>query len=56
MELCRRILELEAAPILSINPDADEALVRVAHRLMHKDPFERYQTAEEVYEALFEYG
>jgi eukaryotic-like serine/threonine-protein kinase len=54
VEMCQRVLEQEAVPLLAINPDADEALVRVAHRLMHKDASERYQTAEEVSEVLFE--
>ncbi|MGC4115884.1 MAG: serine/threonine-protein kinase [Myxococcales bacterium] len=54
VEMCQRVLEQEAVPLFAINPDADEALVRVAHRLMLKDPSERYQTAEEVSEVLFE--
>jgi hypothetical protein len=52
--MCQRILEQEAVPLQIINPDVDEALARVAHRLMRKDPSERYQTAEEVSEVLFE--
>jgi hypothetical protein len=54
MEMCQRILELDAVPLAAVNPDADEALIRVAHRLMHKDPSERYQTAEEVSEVMYE--
>ena len=54
VEMCQRVLEQDAVPLLAINPDADETLARVAHRLMHKDPGERFQTAEEVYEVLFE--
>jgi serine/threonine protein kinase len=54
IEMCQRVLEQEAVPVHAINPDTDEALARVAHRLMHKDPAERYQTAEEVSEVLFE--
>lgn len=54
VEMCQRILEQEAVPLQIINPDVDEALARVAHRLMRKDPSERYQTAEEVSEVLFE--
>jgi len=54
VEMCQRVLEQEAVPLFAINPDADEALVRVAHRLMLKDPSDRYQTVEEVSEVLFE--
>jgi serine/threonine protein kinase len=54
VEMCQRVLEQEAVPLLAVNPDVEETLARVAHRLMHKDPGERYQTAEEVYEVLFE--
>ncbi|MBI5545811.1 MAG: protein kinase [Deltaproteobacteria bacterium] len=54
IEMCQRILEQEAVPLFAINPDADESLVRVAQRLMHKDPSERFQTAEEISEVLFE--
>jgi len=41
-------------PLLVLNPKADGQLVRVAHKLIRKDAEERYQTAEEVYEALSE--
>ncbi|HEY3449474.1 MAG TPA: serine/threonine-protein kinase [Myxococcales bacterium] len=54
VEMCQRVLEQEAVPLFAINPDADEALVRVSHRLMLKDASDRYQTAEEVSEVLFE--
>lgn len=54
IELCQRVLEQEAVPLTVLNPDVDEPLARVVHRLMLKDPSERYQTAEEVYEALTE--
>ena len=48
------MLETEAAPLLSINPGADAVLARIAHRLLRKEPAERFQTAEEVAEALSE--
>lgn len=53
-ELWQKVLETEAPPILWLNPRADPQLARVATRLMRKEPDERYQTAEEVYEALSE--
>ncbi len=52
VQLWQRILESEPEPISHLNPDADEQLVRVAHRLLRKDPYERFQTAEEVFELL----
>lgn len=54
LDLCRRILEQEAVPLVSLNPEADETLAHVAQRLMRKDPAERYQTAEEISEVLVE--
>ncbi|MFZ5438615.1 MAG: serine/threonine-protein kinase [Myxococcota bacterium] len=53
-ELWQKVLETEAAPIASINARADRVLSRVAHRLIRKEPDDRFQTAEEVYEALIE--
>jgi serine/threonine protein kinase len=53
-ELWQKVLETEAAPIASINARADRVLSRVAHRLLRKEPDDRFQTAEEVYEALIE--
>ncbi len=53
-ELWQKVLETEAAPIASINSRADRILSRVAHRLIRKEPDDRFQTAEEVYEALIE--
>lgn len=54
IELCQRVLEQEAVPLQVLNPDVDAPLARVVHRLMLKDPAERFQTAEEVYEALID--
>jgi serine/threonine protein kinase len=53
-ELWQKVLETEAPPISSLNPGADAALSRIAHRLIRKEPDERFQTAEEVAEALDE--
>jgi len=53
-ELWQKVLETEAAPLLSVNVRADPHLARIAHRLMMKDPDERYRTAEEIFEALSE--
>ena len=38
----------------AINPKSERGLTRVAHRLIRKEPDDRYQTAEEVFEALTE--
>jgi eukaryotic-like serine/threonine-protein kinase len=46
------ILNTEAPSIHALNPHADERLARVAHRLLRKEPNERYQTAEEVFQVL----
>ncbi len=53
-ELWQKVLETEATPIGAINPRADRAMSRVAHRLIRKEPHDRFQTAEEVFEALNE--
>lgn len=53
-ELWEKVLETETPSVWALNPKADAQLVRVAHKLLRKDPEERYQTAEEVYEALSE--
>jgi len=53
-ELWQKVLETEAVPLQTINPKADRLLSRVAHRLIRKEPDDRYQLAEEVYEALIE--
>lgn len=52
--LWQQVLEVEPAPILGINLKGDPQLARVAHRLLRKEPDDRFQTAEEVYEALAE--
>jgi serine/threonine protein kinase len=53
-ELWQKVLETEASPIQQLNSRGDRVLSRVAHRLIRKEPDDRYQTAEEVYEALIE--
>lgn len=53
-ELWQKVLETEAQPIQSLNAKADRVLARVAMRLIRKEPDDRFQTAEEVYEALIE--
>ncbi len=53
-ELWQRVLESEAPSLGSVNPAVDYSLALVAHRLLRKDPEDRFQTAEEVYDALME--
>lgn len=53
-ELWAMVLENEPPSVLSFNPGADLPLVRIAHRLIRKEADDRYQTAEEVQEALTE--
>jgi serine/threonine protein kinase len=54
VDLWHKVLETEPPPLLAINQKADPQLARVAHRLIRKEPDDRFQTAEEVYEALSE--
>ncbi len=54
IEMYRQILEHEAPALLGLNARADAQLAQIAHRLMLKDPDNRYQTAEEILEALVE--
>ncbi|HZA13134.1 MAG TPA: serine/threonine-protein kinase [Myxococcaceae bacterium] len=53
-ELWQKALETEPTWLSTLNPDADHQLVRLAHRLIRKEPDERFRTAEEVSEALSE--
>src|SRR5712692_3763453 len=53
-ELWQKVLETEALPLSALNPKSDLQLSRIAHRLIRKEPDDRFQTAEEVYEALAE--
>ena len=41
-------------PLALLNRAGDSQLARIAHRLIRKEPDDRFQTAEEVYEALSE--
>jgi eukaryotic-like serine/threonine-protein kinase len=52
--LWHKVLETEPPPLLALNQRGDPQLARVAHRLLRKEPDDRFQTAEEVYEALSE--
>jgi serine/threonine protein kinase len=54
VDLWHKVLETEPPPLLAINQRGDPQLARVAHRLIRKEPDDRFQTAEEVYEALAE--
>ncbi|MEW6433896.1 MAG: serine/threonine-protein kinase [Myxococcota bacterium] len=53
-ELWQKVLETEATPIQALNARVDRVMSRVAARLIRKEPDDRFQTAEEVYEALIE--
>jgi len=53
-ELLQEVLEQEVVPLQELNREVDPQLARIAHRLLRKEPEQRYQTAEEVEEALLE--
>lgn len=53
-ELLQLVLEQEVVPLQELNREVDPQLARIAHRLLRKEPEQRYQTAEEVEEALQE--
>jgi serine/threonine protein kinase len=53
-ELWQKVLETEPLPMSAINARGDKSLSRVAHRLIRKEPDDRFQTAEEIFEALNE--
>ena len=53
-DLWQKVLETEAPLVTALNPGADPLLARIAQRLIRKEPSERFQTAEEVHEALSE--
>jgi eukaryotic-like serine/threonine-protein kinase len=55
MQLWKAMSEHEPAPLSTLNPGVDEHLARLATQLMRKDPNERFQTSEEVYESLVEF-
>lgn len=51
-EVWKQILENEPTHLRSLNPQADEQLVALTHKLLRKDPDDRFQTAEEVLDSL----
>jgi len=53
-DLWTLVLESEAPPLQSLNPGIDRGLALIAHRLLRKNPEDRFQTAEEVAEALLD--
>ncbi len=53
-ELWQKVLETEPAPLSVFNPKTEKIMSRIAHRLIRKEPEDRFQTAEEVFEALSE--
>jgi eukaryotic-like serine/threonine-protein kinase len=53
-ELWQKVLETEPAPLSVFNPRTERNMSRIAHRLIRKEPEDRFQTAEEVFEALSE--
>src|SRR5215472_4279603 len=53
-ELWQKVLETDPLPIFAVNPGGDSQLARIAQKLIRKEPSERFQTAEEVYDALAE--
>jgi serine/threonine protein kinase len=53
-DLWTLVLESDAPTLQSLNPGIDRGLALVAHRLLRKNPEDRFQTAEEVAEALLD--
>lgn len=53
-ELLQHVIEHDIVPLQSLNREVDPTLARVAHRLLRKEPEQRFQIAEEVGEALLE--
>ncbi|MHB1845213.1 MAG: serine/threonine-protein kinase [Deltaproteobacteria bacterium] len=53
-ELWQKVMETEPPPLGAVNPGVDYTLALVVHRLLRKDPEDRYQTAEETFDALME--
>jgi serine/threonine-protein kinase len=51
-EIAKRHVEEEPADVRTHNPALPPELARIVHRLLEKDPADRYQTAEELLEAL----
>lgn len=53
-DLWTLVLESEAPALQSLNPGVDRGLALITHRLLRKNPEDRFQTAEEVAEALLD--
>ncbi|HLT31649.1 MAG TPA: serine/threonine-protein kinase [Myxococcaceae bacterium] len=53
-ELLQHVIEHDILPLQGLNREVDPTLARIAHRLLRKEPEQRFQTAEEVGEALLE--
>jgi len=51
-ELAVKHVEAQVPPLAKAAPDAPPALCRIIHRLLRKNPRERYQSAEELLQAL----
>jgi len=51
-DVARHHVETEPAPVRSHNPALSVELARVIHRLLEKDPADRFPTAEALHEAL----
>lgn len=52
MELWQQLLDRDPVSLYAVNPHVDDELARLAHRLLRKDPDDRYQTAEEIVDLL----
>jgi serine/threonine protein kinase len=53
-DLWTLVLESDAPPLQTLNPGIDRGLALITHRLLRKNPEDRFQTAEEVAEALLD--
>lgn len=52
MELWQQLLDRDPVSLFAVNPHVDDELARLAHKLLRKDPDDRYQTAEEIVDLL----
>ncbi len=53
-DLWTLVLESDAPALQTLNPGIDRGLALITHRLLRKNPEDRFQTAEEVAEALLD--
>ncbi|MDP6634705.1 MAG: protein kinase [Phycisphaerae bacterium] len=51
-ELVAKHLEAKPAPLTDVSPGTPPSLARIIHRLLEKEPSDRYQTAEDLLDAL----